>query len=115
MWICVHVWTDGSATLAAVMCAVVSAATDGAVYNPVAEIVPVVHDQTTAGLFALSTEAVNCTVPADGTVGFNGVTVTVTGGGGACTMTFAVADFVLSATLVAVTVTAVSELTAGAV
>jgi hypothetical protein len=75
------------------------------VYNPVAEIVPAVHDHTTAGLLAFCTLALNCTVPDDGTLGPSGATATLTAGAAACTVTLAAADFVVSATLVAVMVT----------
>jgi hypothetical protein len=70
----------------------------------VLDTVPPLADQVTAVLVAPVTVAVNCWVPPVCTDAEVGLTLTTTGGGGAVTVTLADADFVLSATLVAVTV-----------
>jgi hypothetical protein len=73
------------------------------VYRPLLEIVPPLADQVTE-LFVLPvTVAVNCCVVPVCSDAEVGLMLTVTGGGGAVTVTVADADFVLSATLVAVT------------
>ena len=72
----------------------------GAVYRPLLETVPPVADQVTAVLLVPLTVAVNCCVPpvcSDAEVGLMLTETTVTD-------TVAETDFVLSATLVAVTV-----------
>ena len=63
-------------------------------------------DHTSEGLVAFCTVAVNCWVPPTGNVDADGVMETVGEGGsaGACTVTCALAFFVGSAWLVAVTV-----------
>ena len=66
------------------------------------EIVPTVADQVTAVLVVPVTVAVNCCVPPVCSDAEVGLMLTTTGGGGAVTVTMAKADFVLSATLVAV-------------
>ena len=58
----------------------------------------------TAVLLLPVTVAVNCWVPPGRSDAEVGLTLTATTGGGAVTVTVAEADFVLSATLVAVTV-----------
>ena len=67
------------------------------------EIVPPVADQMTAVFVLPLTVAVNCCVPPVCSEAEVGLMLTATGGGGAVTVTVAEADFVLSATLVAVT------------
>ena len=57
----------------------------------------------------------NCWVPPDATVAEVGEIETATGGGGAVMETVALADFVGSAALVALTVAVVLTLTVGAV
>jgi hypothetical protein len=76
----------------------------GAVYNPLALIVPVpgFTDQVTAVLLVFTTAAVNCVVCPPYNVAVVGVTLTDTGG---ASVTVAEADFVVSSWLVAVTVT----------
>ena len=94
-----------SATLVAVTVTVwVAAMGAGAVYSPAAEIEPaplgaIVHvtDVTAAPV----TVAVNCCVCESNRLAVGGATVTATG----CKVTVADPDLVLSATLVAVTVT----------
>jgi hypothetical protein len=102
----------GSATLMAAIVTVAGEGTiAGAVYNPLAEILPLVEvppatpftDQVTlVSEFVLVTAAVNCIVPANRTEPLVGETVTVATG---VTVTCARSDFVGSATLVTVTVT----------
>jgi hypothetical protein len=78
-------------------------AVEGAVYRPAPEILPPVADQLTAVFLVPPTVAVNCCVPPVESEAALGETETVTVAG-AVTVTVAEADFVLSATLVAVTV-----------
>jgi hypothetical protein len=96
-----------SATLVAVT--VIFPAAAGAVSRPFAVIVPPVADQVTDLLATVPcTAAVNCCaapVRMDGVAGETDIEVTV----GAATVTVALADFVASATLVAVTVTVAAE------
>ncbi len=75
---------------------------------------PVLADQVTAVFVVPVTVAVNCCVPPDATVAEVGEIVTVTGAG-AVIVAVALADFVGSATLVAVTVAVVLAVTLGAV
>ena len=91
-----------SATLVAVTVYVPAVA--GAVYIPVLEIVPPVADQVTDVFVLPVTVAVNCWVAPVCTDAEVGLMLTTTGGGGAVTVTVAEADFVGSATLVALTV-----------
>jgi hypothetical protein len=86
---------------------------DGAVYNPLAEILPLVRlppatpftDQVTlVSEFVLATAAANCIVPASRTEPLVGETLMDTTGV-TVTVTCALADFVVSTTLVTVTVT----------
>ena len=72
-------------------------------YSPVLEIVPPVADQVTAVLLVPVTVAVNCRVAPVCMDAEVGLMLTTTGGGTAVTVTAAEADFVVSATLVAVT------------
>jgi hypothetical protein len=76
----------------------------GAVYRPPLEIVPTagLNDHETLGFNEPATVAENCCVWPTPRLTVPGDTVTVTGG---VTVTFAVADWVGSCTLVAVTVT----------
>ena len=67
------------------------------------DTVPPLADQVTAVLVVPVTAAVNCCVPPVCSDAEVGLMLTATGGGGAVTLTLAEADFVLSATLVAVT------------
>ena len=71
--------------------------------------------QVTPVLLVLLTVALNCKVPEEATVAVVGEIVTDTGAPGAVTDTDTLADLVESATLVAVTVTFVLAVTAGAV
>ena len=96
-----------SATLVAVIvtdCALLI--TDGAVYNPFDRLpTEGVKDQVTA-VFALPvTVAVNCLLCDAASTTFRGLTLTLTVPGGGVSWTVALADFVPSATLVAVIVT----------
>jgi hypothetical protein len=91
-----------SATLVAVTVKV--PAVLGEVYKPDAVIVPPVADQVTAVLLEPVTVAVNCCVFPVWIEDEDGLIETETDGGGAVTVTVAVADFVESATLVAVMV-----------
>ena len=75
----------------------------GAVYRPLLETVPLVADQVTAVFVLPVTVAVNCCVPPVCNEADVGLRLTTTDGGGAMTVTVADADFVLSATLVALT------------
>jgi hypothetical protein len=104
--------TFGSATLVAVTDTFVIVLTVGAVNNPLLEIVPFVADHVTPFLTLPVTVALKgCVFPEFMTTPV-GVTETFTGG---MTVTVAVADFVGSATLVAVTEAVVSLDTTGAV
>src|SRR5438045_296193 len=76
----------------------------GAVYRPLLEIVPPVADQVIAVLVVPVTVAVNCWVAPVCTDADVGLMLTATGGGGTVAVTVAEADFVVSATLVALTV-----------
>jgi hypothetical protein len=91
-----------SATLVAVIVKVPAA--PGAVYRPAVEIVPPVADQVTAVLPVPVTVAVNCCVPPVRSEAEVGLMLTATTGGGAVTVIVAVADLLVSATLVARTV-----------
>jgi hypothetical protein len=104
--------TLGSATLVAVTVVVLVVLTMGAVNNPLLEIVPCGADQVTPFLLLPVTVALNGWVMPEFIFTVLGVIDTVTGG---TTVTVAVADFVGSATLVAVTETTVSVVTDGAV
>jgi hypothetical protein len=73
----------GSATLIAFTVTDVFTVTVGAVNSPDDKIDPAVAVQATAVFDALLTVAVNCLVPADGTVAEVGEMVTETGGGAA--------------------------------
>ena len=73
----------------------------GAVYSPTVVIVPPVAVQVTAVLVVPLTVAVNCCVPPVVSEAVVGLIATATG---TVTVTVAEADFVVSATLVAVTV-----------
>jgi len=75
----------------------------GAVYRPPVETVPLVADQFTAVLLLPVTVALNCWVPLLNIEADTGEIVTATTGA-ALTVTFADADLVESATLVALTV-----------
>jgi len=75
----------------------------GAVYKPLAEIVPPVADHATAVLLLPVTLAVNCCDPPVVTDAELGEIVTATGVVAADTVMDAEADLVVSATLVAVT------------
>ena len=109
-------WDDlvVSATLRAVTVTVVDDVTVGAVNMPLLDIVPMLADQVTLVFEVLLTVAVNCWVPADSTVVEFGETVTLTAAGGLM-VSEEWADLVVSATLVAVTVALVDEVTLGAV
>jgi hypothetical protein len=98
----------------AITVAVVDDVTLGAVNKPLPVIVPPLAAQVTPVFEVLLTLAVNCCVPADNTLVEFGETVTLTLADG-FTVTDAWADLVLSATLVAVMVAVVDELTLGAV
>jgi hypothetical protein len=104
--------TFGSATLVAVTDTFVVVLTVGAVNNPLLEIVPFVADHVTPFLTLPVTVALKGWVFPEFMTTPVGVTETFTGG---MTVTVAVADFVGSATLVAVTEAAVSLDTTGAV
>jgi hypothetical protein len=105
-----------SATLMAVTVTALELDTvEGAVYNPLVEIVPTAgfSDHVTAVFVAPETVAVNCLVCAAVKLAAVGLTETLTG---AMSDTVALPVFVLSAALVAVTVTElVLEIVAGAV
>ena len=66
-------------------------------------MVPPLADHVTAVLVVPVTVAVNCWVPPVCTDAELGLMLTATGGGGVVTVTVADADFVVSATLVALT------------
>ena len=101
-----------SATEVAVTVTATGAPIDaGAVYNPLASIVPApVTNHVTAVLAAFVTAAVNCWVCPLPNIAVTGLTVTVTGG---VKVMIAVAVFVGSATDVAITVTAVTAAIVG--
>ena len=101
-----------SATLVTVTTTEVVAVTTGAVNNPVEETLPADAVQVTEVFEVFETVAPNCWVPAEVTFATVGVIEMLTGG---MTETVALADLVLSATLVAVTTTEVVEVTTGAV
>jgi hypothetical protein len=84
------------------VCGLPSAA--GAEYRPLLEIVPTagLTDHVTAVFVVPVTAAANCWVPEGATLAVDGLTVTCTAG---TTVTLAVAVLLVSATLVAVTVT----------
>jgi hypothetical protein len=103
------------AELVAVTVTLVAALTVGALKRPALETVPCDADQVTAVLVVPSTLAVNCWVPADVRDELLGETVMLTVDPEGLTTTPALAFFVVSATLVAVTVTFVLVVTAGAV
>jgi hypothetical protein len=103
------------AELVAVTVTLVAALTVGAVKRPLLETVPADADQMTAVLVVPCTLAVNCCVPAEVRDELAGETVMLTVDPEGLTATPALAFFVASATLVAVTVTFVLVVTAGAV
>jgi hypothetical protein len=103
------------ALLVAVTVTLVAALTVGAANKPLLEIVPADADQVTPVLVVPCTVAVNCLVFPDVRDVLVGETVTVMGEAAGLTATFALALFVVSAALVAVTVTFVLLLTVGAV
>jgi hypothetical protein len=103
------------AELVAVTVTLVAALTVGAVKRPLLETVPADADQVTAVLVVPCTLAVNCCVPAEVRDELVGETVMLTVDPEGPTATPALAFFVVSATLVAVTVTFVLVVTAGAV
>ena len=76
----------------------------GAVYKPEAEMVPPLADQITLVLLLPVIDALNCCVLPTCTAEEAGVIDSVTAGAVVVTVTAADADFVESATLVAVTV-----------
>jgi hypothetical protein len=106
-----------SATLVAVTVAVVGLVTIGALNAPLLEMEPIVADQVIAVLEEFVTWAANCWVVAETTAADVGEIQIATGAGGAggSTVTVAWADLVLSAALVAFTVTDVVLVTVGAV
>jgi hypothetical protein len=104
-----------SATLVAVMVAVVDAVTLGAVNIPPLLIVPLLAVQTTAVFAVLVTVAVNCCVPAEVTVDEVGETTTLTGTVSGFTVIVDCACLLESAALVAITVAVVGAVTLGAV
>ena len=81
----------------------------------VPETAPAVEDQVTAVLLVPWTVAANCWVLPDATLALLGETVTLTVGAEGVTVTVALEVFVVSARLLAVTVTFVELVTAGAV
>jgi len=103
-----------SATLVALTVPVVFAVTVGAVNKPVLETFPIVADQVTDVFVAFETVAVNCRAPPDIIVADVGEIVTATVAG-AVIVTAALADLVVSATLVADTPAVVFDVTVGAV
>ncbi len=102
-----------SAALVAVIVAVVSVETASAVYKPLVLIVPTEAVQLTDELLALFTVAENFWEAEDAMVTLSGLILTDTTTA-ALTVTLAEACLVGSTTLVAVMVTAVSAVTAGA-
>lgn len=104
-----------SAALVAVTVTPVLDETVGAVNMPPLEIAPELVDQVTPVLLVPWTVALNCWLPPDETVVLDGETATVMVVVGALIATEALAFLVLSATLVAVTVTLLLLVTLGAV
>jgi hypothetical protein len=106
-----------SAVLVAVTVAVALLVTVGAVYIPPLDMLPALADHETAVLLVPCTVAANCCVFPDVRLELVGDTVTVmdVDGVDAVTDTVALAFLVVSAALVAVTVTFVLLLTVGAV
>ncbi len=103
------------ALLVAVTVTLVAPLTVGAANRPLLEIVPADADQVTPVLVVPCTLAVNCFVLPDVRDVLVGETVTLMVDAAEVTATFALALFVVSAVLVAVTVTFVLLLTVGAV
>jgi hypothetical protein len=101
-----------SAWLFAVTTHVVFVVTEGAWNNPALLTEPAVVDQVTPVSLVLLTVALSCSVPDESTLALLGVTFTLTAGS---TVTMTVANFVGSATLVAVTEAVVVVVTLGAV
>jgi hypothetical protein len=104
-----------SAVLVAVTVTLVLLFTAGAVNMPPPETAPAVEDQVTAVLLVPCTVAANCWVLPDATLALFGETATLTVGAEGVTVTVALEVFVVSARLLAVTVTFVELVTAGAV
>jgi len=106
-----------SAALVAVTITLVLPVTVGAVNNPPLEMLPEVADHVTAVLLVPCTAALNCWVLPDVRVALPGdtATLTVVDDAEGLTVTDAFAFFVVSAALVAVTVTLVVLETVGAV
>ncbi len=71
---------EGSATLVAMIVAVVATVTFGARNKPVGETVPAVADQVTATLLVSLTVALNCPLPPEVTLALPGEICTLTGG-----------------------------------
>jgi hypothetical protein len=103
-----------SAALVAVTVALVPLVTLGAVNMPPLETAPEVADHVTAVLLVPCTTAVNCWLLPDVKAAALGETVTLMLDSEAFTVTLACALFVVSAELVAVTVTVVALDTVGA-
>lgn len=103
-----------SAALVAVTVALVLLVTFGAVNIPPLETVPALADHVTAVLLVPCTVALNCWVLPEARLALPGAMVTLTAAG-AFTVTIALAFLVVSAALVAVTVTLVALVTLGAV
>ena len=104
-----------SATLVAVMVAVVDAVTLGAVNIPPLLIVPPLAVHTTAVFEVFATVAVNCWVPSERMLDEVGETATLTGSCAGFTVIVDCECLLGSATLVAVTVAVVATVTLGAV
>jgi hypothetical protein len=104
-----------SAALVALIVTFVALLTAGAVNLPASVMVPELVVQCTLVLLVPVTAAVNCCPPLGGTVIEVGETATLTLEPVVVTETVALALFVLSATLVARTVTVVEVVTFGAV
>ena len=100
-----------TAAVAVIVIICVAATVDGEVYRPVVSICPTLGliDHVTALLLEPVTVALNCSAFGVVRLGKGGVITTLMdaagGEGGGCRLTVAVADFVPSATLVAVIVT----------
>ena len=108
----------GSATLVAIIVTLVVEDTLGAANMPLGEIVPFEDDQDTAVFEVLLTVAENCCVPAEARcaeVGESDIAMGMTGEAAGVTVTEVAADFLGSAMLVALTMTAVAAVTLGAV